>query len=101
MRHEPVKFTKDQLQQLVEQTKMFKSYFANVESYIKMGQSSLQFFPWMEYTNVGERMETGLEQAIIYRKYFCMMEMYLGLVAANSDLWHKMYIDPTVEDKMR
>jgi len=100
MRHEPVKFTKDQLQQLVEQTKMFKSYFVNLESCIKMGQSNLKLFPWMEYTNVGERMETSLEQAIIYRKYFCMMEMWLGMVAANNDLWHTMYINPTAEDKM-
>ena len=92
--HKPLKLTKEQIRLLIDQTKMFKDYFANLESSIKTGRNCLQFWPIMKFTNIGEHFDAALEQATINKNYFSMLEMYLGMVEMNIDMWHATFINP-------
>lgn len=90
----PTKLTKEQLDALINQTIMFKEYFSNLELCLKTGKDGLEFFPFMAMLGFDDHIDYNLEQAEIYKNYFCMTEMYLKLIRSNLDLWHSMYIDP-------
>jgi len=88
----PVKFTKEQLDVLIDQTVMFKNYFSNLESCSEIGKDSLMFFPFMPTGHIEEHFDSVIEQANIYKNYFSMTEMYLNLIKNNLDFWHDTYI---------
>ena len=92
MKKEPVKLTKEQLDMLISQTKMFKDYFSNIESCHEMGRDSLGLFPFMPTEHLEEHFDSVIEQANIYKNYFNMTEMYLQLIRSNLDAWHNWYI---------
>lgn len=89
----PVKFTREQLEALVNQSKMFREYCENVISLAELSKSNIEAFPVLGMAGIEEHVDSTLEQMNIYKNYFEMTETYLGLVACNVDMWHTMYID--------
>lgn len=95
----PVKFTKEQLDVLIDQTVMFKNYFSNMESCSEIGRDSLMLFPFMPIGHIEEQFDSAIEQANIYKNYFTMTETYLKMIRSNLDMWHSMYIDKKPKKK--
>lgn len=89
----PSKITKEQLDALLVQTRLYKDYFSNLESSLQLSKDGLDLFPMFGATPAAEHLEKSIEQAHIYKKYFEMTETYMGMVANNVDLWHAMFID--------
>lgn len=89
----PNKITKEQLDALLQQTKMFKDYFSNLEDIAQLSKDNIAIWPFMGFGGVEKHVDSALEQASIYKNYFAMTEVYLGMVAGNVDMWHTMYID--------
>ena len=89
----PVKFSKEQLDMLANQTIICKELFASTEKSLVMLKTFAEMNPFIEHTNFIEHLDNFIEQVGINKNYFAMTETYLGLVKGNVDLWHNWFID--------